>query len=97
MASLEALARGDERIIFTGYIGGEARLAVLNVSDVFALPATKYEKEKSEGQFDGGAGGDGIQFTRCLSPGCNMDDVAPFGAGFVVEPTVDGLRRGIAS
>ncbi len=87
MASLEALAAGDERIIFTGYIGGEARLALLNVSDVFALPAT------GEGQSMAVLEAMASNSPVVLSPGCNMDEVAPFGAGFVVEPTVDAFAE----
>ena len=40
LPALKSLAGGDARIVFTGYLGGDARLGALAASDIFALPAT---------------------------------------------------------
>lgn len=78
---LKAIAGGDPRIVFTDYLTGEDRLAALAASDVFALPAT------GEGQplaaLEALAAGRPV----IVSPGCNLDEVADWSAGFVVEAT----------
>lgn len=85
LSSLRALADGDERIVFTGYLGGEERLAALAASDVFALPAT------GEGQPMAALEALASALPVVLSPGCNMGDVAGYGAGYVVEASVDAF------
>lgn len=82
LPTLEALAEGDPRVIFTGYLKGDERLGALAASDIFALPAT------GEGQPMAALEAMAAELPVILSPGCNMDEVARAGAGFVVEPTV---------
>ena len=91
LATLKALAGNDERIIFTGYLGGEGRLAALNVSDVFALPAT------GEGQSMAVLEAMAASLPVVLSPGCNMDEVARYGAGYVVEATEEAFAEKLRS
>ncbi len=81
LPALNALADGDRRIVFTGYLNGEARLGALAASDIFALPAT------GEGQPMAALEAMAAGLPLVMSPGCNIDEVAVHGAGYVVEAT----------
>lgn len=85
LPALQALAGGDRRIVFTGYLDGEARLGALAASDIFALPAT------GEGQPMAALEAMAAGLPLVLSPGCNLDEVAERGAGYVIEPTVEAF------
>ena len=83
LSTLRSIAGNDSRIVFTGYLESDERLGALAASDVFALPAT------GEGQPIAALEAMAAGLPVVLSPGCNFDEVADWGAGFVVEPTVD--------
>ncbi len=85
LPQLRTLAGDDPRIIFTGYLAGEARLEALAAGAVFALPAT------GEGQSIAVLEALAAGMPVVISPGCNMDEVAAAGAGFVVEVSVEAL------
>ena len=87
LPSLQAIAGDDARIVFTGYLEGIDRLASLAASDVFALPAT------GEGQSMAVLEAMAASLPVVLSPGCNMDEVAGYGAGYVVEATKAAFAR----
>lgn len=87
MHSLQALAGDDTRIIFTGHLEGDTRLGALAASDLFALPAT------GEGQPMAALEAMSAGMPVVLSPGCNMDVVKEYGAGFVVEPTREAFAE----
>ena len=82
LPTLRALAGGDPRIVFTGYLEGEARLGALAASDIFALPAT------GEGQPMAALEAMAAGMPALLSPGCNLDEAEAAGAGYVVEASV---------
>ena len=82
---LKRLAAGDERISFAGYLDGSARLQAFAAADVFALPA------RGEGQSMAALEAMAAGLPALLSPGCNMDEVAAAGAGYVVEATVEAF------
>lgn len=82
---LKAMAGGDTRIVFSGYLGGDERLGALAACDVFALPAT------GEGQPMAALEAMAAGMPVLLAPGCNMDEVVAADAGFVVKPTVDAF------
>ena len=81
----------DERIIVTGYLDSEQRLAALAAANLFALPAT----------------GEGLSMAVLeamttglpvlISPGCNLPEVGTYGAGTIVEPQVEPLARALQS
>jgi glycosyltransferase involved in cell wall biosynthesis len=87
LATLQPLL--DERIILTGYLEGEARLAAFAAADVLALPAV----------------GEGLPMVVLeamaaglpviVSPGCNLPEVAQHGAGLEVEPEVSPLSAAL--
>ncbi len=85
LSTLRDLAEGDPRIAFTGYLAGEARLQALAAGDIFALPAT------GEGQPIAALEAMAAGMPVLLSPGCNMDEVAEYGAGYVVQASVEAL------
>ena len=87
LPALQTLAGGDPRIIFTGYLDGDARLGALAASDIFALPAT------GEGQPMAALEAMAAGLPVLLSPGCNLDEAAAAGAGFVVEPTAEAFAE----
>ena len=82
LPTLTALADGDPRVVFTGYLAGEARLGALAAGDVFALPAT------GEGQPMAALEAMAAGMPAVLSPGCNLDEAEAAGAGYVVEASV---------
>lgn len=79
----------DERVILTGYLGGEERLAAFAAADVFALPAV----------------GEGLPMVvlealaagvpALVSPGCYLPEVAESGAGLEVEAEVEPLAAAL--
>ena len=83
LPTIQALSEGDSRIICTGYLGGDERLAALSAGDIFALPAI------GEGLSMAVLEAMAAAIPVVLSPGCNMPEVAPAGAGFVVEAGAD--------
>ena len=82
LPKLQALAAGDPRIVFAGYLDGTARLQAFAAADMFALPAT------GEGQSIAVLEALAAGLPVLISPGCNMDDAAAAGAGYVVEASV---------
>ena len=82
---LKRLAATDERIRFAGYLDGSTRLQAFAAADVFALPA------RGEGQSMAALEAMAAGLPALLSPGCNMDEVAAAGAGYVVEATVEAF------
>jgi glycosyltransferase involved in cell wall biosynthesis len=80
MATLTPLL--DERIILTGYLEGEARLAAFAAADVLALPAV------GEGLPMVVLEAMGAGLPVIISPGCNLPEVAQHGAGLEVAPEV---------
>lgn len=85
LSQVQALAAGDSRIVYTGYLGSDERLEALAASDVFALPA------RGEGLplalLEALASG----MPALISPGCNMPEVETAGAGFVADATADAV------
>ena len=87
LPTIQALAEGDPRIICTGYLGGDERLAALAAGDIFALPAI------GEGLSMAVLEAMAAAIPVVLSPGCNMPEVIPAGAGFVVEARADSFAE----
>ena len=83
--TVQSIAGDDQRIVITGYLGGEERLTALSASDVFALPAV------GEGLSMAVLEAMGAGLPVILSPGCNMTDVEPNGAGYVVEVSPEAI------
>ncbi len=86
---LQNLAAGDSRIVFTGFLDSAARLEALAAADLFALPAI------GEGQSIAVLEALAAGLPVLLSPGCNMNEVADAGAGFVAEATVDAFSAAL--
>ncbi len=86
-AKLEALH--DPRIVLTGYLDPQERLAALSAADLFALPATG--EGLSMAALEAMAAG----LPVILSPGCNLPEVEPAGAGLEVAPAVEPLAEAL--
>jgi len=82
---LQAMA--DERIVFTGYLGGHERLAALGAADCFALPAV------GEGLPMGVLEAMAAGLPVLLTPGCNLPEVGDAGAGLIVERETGALAE----
>ncbi len=75
----------DERMVLTGYLGGQDRLAAFAAADVLVLPAV----------------GEGLPMVALeamaagrpviVSPGCYLPEAAQNGAGLEVQPAVEPL------
>ena len=85
LSQVRALAAGDSRIVFAGYLGSDERLEALSASDVFVLPARG--EGLSMAVLEALASG----MPAVISPGCNMPEVETAGAGFVADATVDAV------
>lgn len=85
--TVRSLAGDDKRIVITGYLAGEDRLKALSASDVFVLPAV------GEGLSMAVLEAMGAGLAVVLSPGCNMTDVEPNGAGYVVEVSPEEIAK----
>jgi glycosyltransferase involved in cell wall biosynthesis len=79
----------DERIILTGYLDSETRLAALAAADIFALPATG--EGLSMASLEALAAG----LPVILSPGCNLPEVETYGAGLIVDPEIESLTHAL--
>lgn len=84
---VQALAESDRRIVITGYLGGEERLKALSAGDIFALPAV------GEGLSMAVLEAMGVGMPVILSQGCNMTDVEPHGAGYVVDISPEAIAE----
>ena len=91
LPTLRAQAAGDPRIVFTGYLDGEERLGALAAGDVFALPAI------GEGQPMAALEAMAAGMPVVLSPGCNLDEVAEVGAGYVVDASAAAVAEKLRS
>jgi glycosyltransferase involved in cell wall biosynthesis len=78
-----------EQVVFTGFLSGAERLAALAAADVLALPAV------GEGLPMGVLEAMAAGLPVLISPGCNLPEVAPAGAGLEVEPTVERLAEAL--
>lgn len=87
LAQIRAL--NDERIIITGYLGGADRLAAFAAADVFALPAV------GEGLPMVVLEAMGAGLPVIVSPGCNLPEVAEYGAGLEILPEIEPLAASI--
>jgi len=85
--ALEALH--DPRIVLTGYLDPEERLAALAAADLFALPAT------GEGLSIAALEALAAGLPVILSPECYLPEVEPAGAGLEVEPAVGPLAAAL--
>jgi glycosyltransferase involved in cell wall biosynthesis len=78
-----------ERVIFTGFIGGQERLQALSAADLFVLPAVG--EGLSMAVLEALAAG----LPVILSPECNMPETEARGAGLIVLPDVDQLAEAL--
>src|SRR5689334_16943283 len=80
----------SERILFTGMVTGQDKLALLARADLFCLPA---EGEGfSMAVLEALASGTAV----LLSPGCNFPEVAPAGVGRISDPSPTPLAQALA-
>ncbi|MCY4145979.1 MAG: glycosyltransferase [Chloroflexi bacterium] len=87
LRTLRNMAARDERIVFAGYLDGSRRLEALGAADILALPAV------GEGQPIAVLEALAASLPVVLSPGCNMNEVAEAGAGFVTEATAPAFAE----
>jgi glycosyltransferase involved in cell wall biosynthesis len=78
-----------ERVIFTGLLTGDDKLAALAAADLFALPAV------GEGFSMAVLEAMACGLPVLLTPGCNFPEVVAAGAGLVVEREVPALREAL--
>ncbi len=78
-------ALNDPRIVLTGYLEGEERLAALAAADLFVLPALG--EGMSMAVLEAMAAGVPV----IISPECHLPQVMTYGAGLVVLPQKAGL------
>jgi glycosyltransferase involved in cell wall biosynthesis len=79
------------RVIFTGMLTGDDRLAALAAADLFALPAV------GEGFSMAVLEAMACGLPVLLTPGCNFPEVVDAGAGLVVERQVPALRGALCT
>ena len=79
----------DNRIVLTGYLDGMDRLSALAAADLLALPAV------GEGLPMIVLEALGAGLPVLISPGCNLPQVADYGAGLIVEPQPEPLAEAL--
>ena len=79
----------DNRVIFTGYLEGQDRLAALSAADIFTLPAV------GEGLSMAALEAMACGLPVLLSPGCNLPEVVEYRAGIITEPQIDLLTEAL--
>lgn len=84
---LRNLAAQDKRIVLTGYLAGEDRLAALACADWFALPAI------GEGLPMSALEAMAVGVPVILSPECYLPEVEAVGAGKIVPVNIDALAQ----
>jgi glycosyltransferase involved in cell wall biosynthesis len=82
-------ALNDSRIVLTGYLGGEQRLAALAASDLFVLPAV------GEGLPMAALEAMACGLPVILSPECNLPEVDTYQAGKTVAVSVAVLTEAL--
>jgi len=82
-------ALGDPRIVLTGYLEGEERLAALAAADLFVLPAL------GEGMPVAALEAMAAGVPVIISPECHLPQVVTHGAGLVVLPQKAGLAAAL--
>lgn len=85
----QIMPRLDERMVLTGYLDGVNRLKALAAADLFVLPAT------GEGLSMAVLEAMAASVPVLLSPGCNLPDVQPAGAGWIVDPDPSALAQAL--
>ena len=92
LARLQSLVSDHDltgRVIFTGMISGQDKLAALAAADVFALPAV------GEGFSMAVLEAMACALPVLLTPGCNFPEAAGEGAGLVVQREIAPLAKGL--
>lgn len=79
----------DDRIVVTGYLDGQDRLAAFAAADVFALPSI------GEGLPMVALEAMGAGLPVILSAGCYLPEAATYGAGLIVEPDCASLSAAL--
>lgn len=85
----ELRALGDRRIVLTGLLTGEARLAAFGIADIFALPAT------GEGLPMAALEAMAAGLPLLLSPGCNLSEAEEVGAARIVPPLASSIAEAL--
>jgi glycosyltransferase involved in cell wall biosynthesis len=88
-ATLQQLAMADARIVLTGYLSGDDRLAALATADLFVLPAV------GEGLPLAALEALAAGVPTIVSVGCNLPIVERDGAGLVVDVSEGALAAAI--
>ncbi|MEL6272821.1 MAG: glycosyltransferase, partial [Chloroflexota bacterium] len=89
MDDLQTLAQQDARIVLTGFLEGEDRLAAFAASDIFTLPAV------GEGLPMAVLEAMATGLPVIISPGCNLPEVTTHGAGVEVVVNEQKLQQAI--
>jgi glycosyltransferase involved in cell wall biosynthesis len=79
----------DEEVVFTGSVGGAAKLGVLASAEAFVLPS--YSEGFSVAILEALA----CRLPVLATHACNFPDLATQGGGWCVESTVEGVREGL--
>lgn len=93
LAALQAQVRDlglGERVVFTGLLSGDERLAALSAANLFALPAV------GEGFSMAVLEAMACGLPVLLTPGCHFPEAEEAGAGVVVERAVEPLAGALA-
>ncbi|MCX5855325.1 MAG: glycosyltransferase [Deltaproteobacteria bacterium] len=79
----------NDRVHFTGYIGGDEKADAYRAADFLAIPSR--QEAMSIVVLEAGITGTPV----LLTDQCGFDDVAAVAGGMVVEASVDGLQEGL--
>ena len=81
----------EDRVHFIGYVGGAEKSWAYHAADLLAIPSR--QEAMSIVALEAGAAGTPVLMTDV----CGFNQIGAIGAGIIVEPTIDGIQKGLAN
>lgn len=81
----------EDRVHFIGYVGGEEKSWAYHAAELLVVPSR--QEAMSIVAIEAGIAGTPVLMTDV----CGFNQIDAIGAGIIVEPTIDGIQKGLAA